>query len=166
MPSNQWLAALIVVAFATQGGLHAQPGRSPTDVDVIVPVASQTLGQPFQQSLLIIIAEGEIGNEAAVSIPVGKLLVVENLSAFATLPFGQTAIGLLAAEQRVDGSIQRAATYMPFTVQRGFAGRGDLFTAAFPTLLFADAATFRFFRDSDVSFARVEASVSGYLIDE
>lgn len=131
-----------------------------------VPVALQTLKQPFQQQLLIIFDDGVQFAEGAVTIPAGKLLVVENLSAFVQLPFGQKATGLLAAEWTVDGSIQRGHTYMPFTVQTGHVGRGDLFTAAFRTLLFAEEATFRFSRDADASASRVEASVSGYLVDK
>lgn len=136
-----------------------------------VPVIIMNDGrQPFQNTLLIIIDNGEWGEKVEFNVPEGKRLIIKHAAIEARIPFGQKVVAVLGAGQIVEGQLQLAATRFPFAVVAGFVGIGDLWVADVQTLMFADDQAYpppwwSIVRDSNSGIARIEASVSGYLED-
>jgi len=136
-----------------------------------VPVIIMSDGrQPFQNTLLIIVEDGEWGKNVEFNVPAGKRLIIKHAAIEARIPFGQKVQAVLAAGQIVDGSVQRAATRFQFAVVTNF-GSWDIWVADVQTLMFADDQAspppyWAIVRDSNSGLARIEASVSGYLVDK
>lgn len=137
------------------------------------PVVSMNNGkQPFQNTQVIIIAAGDTGKNVNFRVPDGKLLIIEHAAIEARIPSGQKVKAVLGAKLRVGVQLQVSGTRFPFTVVTDFRETKDLWIADVKTLVFVNDPYsnpdwwWSIGRNSDSGMARIEASVSGYLVDK
>jgi hypothetical protein len=163
------VVAIFTLGFsiATASDALAQP---PKDVIVVnppdapVPVVAQT-NVPFHRFLVGTMAPGEfnMGDTLAVTVPLGKRLVVETVSAIVTTLAGQnvriradaSGLGFVAAHHL---AVSRES-WLAETDHKGIQS----------LKMYADAGSrvfIRVSRDNGAGIANVNASISGYLIDQ
>lgn len=154
-------------SFATASDALAQP---PKDVNVVnppdapVPVIGQ-YNEPFHAFLVGEMADGvfSMGNTLAITVPLGKRLVVETVSAIVTTNAGQNV------RIRADAQAPEAFAAHHLTVSRE-AWQGLTDHKSIQSLrMYATAGTrvfIRVSRDQALGVANVNASISGHLITQ
>ena len=163
------IVAIFTLGFslATAADAFAQP---PKDIIVVnlpdapVPVIGQ-YNEPYHAFLVGTMADGvfSMGDTLAVTVPLGKRLVVETVSAIVTTNAGQNV------RIRADAQAPEAFAAHHLTVSRE-AWQGLVDHKSIQSLrMYATAGTrvfIRVSRDVAMGLANVNASISGHLIDQ
>ena len=75
--------------FCEPSGFAVQSTEPPEVGPILVRDVDRATAQPFEQELDVSMVDGQGGENAFFSIPLGKLLVIEQVSAAGTAPAGQ-----------------------------------------------------------------------------
>ena len=165
------LVMLIVVLVLTPAGQAAAQVMKPLLVQIIndatAPVLVRDVDQPsrqiFRAMLLCIASAGEQFCGDELSVPAGKLLVVETIAVHGEMPAGQ--------QLHIDffiGSISPLFRYNPPVQRSGGLPGLDYFEALHQVRLYAqpdEHIELFVTRDSSAQAAGVELSLSGHLVD-
>lgn len=119
---------------------------------------------PYQASTTITLGAGESGENVGIDVPVGKLFVIEHVSAYGSAP----------SDQRIDLSI---ATHISpdntnrshyLTTDRTTGNNRTYYRASQPMKVYGDtpSITTRVARSSSPDSVTFRFTVSGYLIDK
>ena len=120
--------------------------------------------EPFQQEVTIKFPAGQREAFGSVSIPGGKRLVIEHVSARLTLPAGQKIFeSRITTLQNAGGA--EGYHYLSTNAEGSYSG-SDFFSISQSLRLYtAGYAKFSFFRSDTAQTGLVNATVSGYLVD-
>lgn len=127
---------------AIQGVLVTNTSEQPVPVSGSVTVSSGTVAvadqrEPFESRVDLTLAASEPFNSFTFSVPTGKRLVVEFVSASVTVPNGQTPL--------LGANTANGALGFPIPVSLQGVGNGNAFyRGATPVLDFAPAGTYAF----------------------
>lgn len=124
------------------------------------------LGQaPFQASAIAAFESGTNGAFAAIPVPSGKRLIIENVSALAALNNG-TALRYATVVTLAQGGGSEAEHYLVVTPQGSVPGVADYFTANHALRAYAVGnIVVRVFRTDTLGFGQVNVTVTGTLVD-
>ncbi|HKQ09051.1 MAG TPA: hypothetical protein VJ464_28270 [Blastocatellia bacterium] len=120
--------------------------------------------QPFQQEVEVTVDPGLGAQSGAINVPLGKLLVIEQVSASAFPPAGQKILFSLLTHVAPDNTLRK---HLLHTSGDTFGG-GSYFEASQTVRVYADTPSALVHVDRDVTTGSVLARfvVSGYLIDK
>lgn len=132
-------------------------GNNPLPVRVVEKAAQV----PFQQQFELDMNSAQIDRTVSVTIPAGKMLVVEYASGGASLPRGQKMHGL-----KVGTSSPSIFHLLPFNFHSPSVFQDDLFVASGPVRMYATGTvSISVSRNALTGSALVVATVTGYLVD-
>lgn len=135
---------------------------------VFVRDVDRPTAQPFQYEVEVTLEEGFGGQNAVIPVPVGKLLVIENVSAWGTAPADQRIQQFAILTHVAPDNVYRPH-YLQFTKQDNGYGTANEYTVSSQQLrLYADtpnayARVTRVPADGTVTFRFV---VSGYFVNK
>lgn len=137
---------------------------NPSSDPVLVRDINNPALEPFHTTILADADDGSAVGREHLSIPTGKLLVVENVSAVVSLPIGQKVIRLgVKTEIPHMGLVEH---FIPSQFQGTQTADRDIFIAGQPMRLYADPQlNVAFERDSFDGHASAQFAISGYLVD-
>lgn len=122
----------------------------------------------FQASASITLADGTtFATSTITTVPAGKRLVIEYISALAATQTGQKALAQIQVYQGTTPYLHRVALSLQGTFTTSF-GTGDEFVAGQSTRLYADAGTaviVEIGRSASSGAAKGVFVISGYLVD-
>src|SRR5262249_52275501 len=120
--------------------------------------------QPFQVEVKVTAAAGVSGQNGSISVPSGKLMVIEHVSARGTSPVGQTLMYSVSTHLIPDLTLR--STILPTTSQP--FGNLNFFYASHALRLYGDAPgiSVRVDRDASTGTASTSFVVSGYFVDK
>jgi hypothetical protein len=120
--------------------------------------------EPFQQEVIIKFLDGKLEAFGSISIPAGKRLVIEHVSARLTLPAGQKVFeSRITTLQKAGGA--EGYHYLSTNAEGNHLG-SDFFSISHSLRLYSVGyAKFSFFRSDKAQIGLVNAAVSGYLVD-
>ena len=122
--------------------------------------------QPFQFEAVVTIEDGFQGGNAGIPVPSGKLLVIENVSAFGLAPASQRIQSFSINTHVAPDNVLRSH-YLQFTKQdTGFSSYE--YTVSQMTRVYADtpSASAYVFRATSSGTATFRFVVSGYFVDK
>lgn len=122
-------------------------------------------GQPFQASVEIKLPAGTAGQNAGVSVPTNKRLVIEYVSGSGLVPDGQKCFFSILT--RLAGASTGTEHFLQ-SAQTPAAGTKDQSNAGQVVKLYADSGptiTLRATRDGSSGDGVARMSISGYLLD-
>lgn len=135
---------------------------------VFVRDVDRPTAQPFQYEVEVTVEEGFGGQNAVIPVPVGKLLVIENVSAFGTAPADQRISQFAILTHVAPDNVYRFH-YLQFTKQDNGYGTANEYTVSSQQLrLYADTpnAYARVSRVSSTGRATFRFVVSGYFVNK
>jgi hypothetical protein len=130
----------------------------------ISAASAQTAVEAFQQKATVKLVAGESGVNVGIDIPVGKRLVIEQVSAY----------GSTASDQRISFSLMTHVapdnTYLNYYLlsQKETSGTRNYYTVSQTVKIYADVPNFyvRVSRSAAPDTATFFYTVSGYLINQ
>lgn len=133
---------------------------------VFVRDVDRPTAQPFQREVTVTLTEGQGGMNTEISVPAGKLLVIENVSVFGTAPTDQR-IQQFALLTHIAPDNVFHPHYFQFTKQDTGFGAYE-YTVGEQTRLYADTpgALARVTRTPATGTVTFRFIVSGYLVDK
>ena len=147
------------------GTPSVQVGNAATN-PVLTRDVDRPTAQPFQYEAVLTIEDGIQGGNAAIPVPSGKLLVIENVSAFGTAPAEQR-IQTFSINTHVAPDNVLRSHYLQFTKQdTGF--NSYEYTVSQPIRIYADtpSASAYVFRATSSGTATFRFIISGYFVNE
>jgi hypothetical protein len=120
--------------------------------------------QPFQQEVEVMLEPGMGGQNAGIMVPVGKLMVIKQVSASAFAPLGQKLLFSVLTHVTPDLTLRRNFLQ---TTHDSFGG-SNFFLASQSVHIYADTpgAAVRVDRDLTTDLVTTTFVVSGYFIDK
>jgi hypothetical protein len=176
------VAGLLALALLLLAGIQRTGQTAPPTQDINVvntpsvnvvsmpatPLATKdaALGQtPFQAHAIASFEPGTNGAFAAIAVPSGKRLVIENVSLLASLNNG-TALRYATIVTLDQGGGSEAEHYLVASPQGSVPGVADYFTANHALRAYAvGAITLRVFRTDTLGFGQVNVTVTGTLVN-
>jgi hypothetical protein len=121
--------------------------------------------QPFQKSYFLAVTDGNfVASDASLTVPAGKRLVVQQVSAAIGIPIGQLPSIALGGQLQGQGS-----QVFALPVKLGQANQTtDQWLVSSPVLFYADLGSpvaITLGRNIGSGFAEASVTISGYLID-
>src|SRR5689334_1255620 len=149
--------AVIFASFGRGGASSADPITLVRDVD-------NPTKQPFQQEVKVTVASGLTAGSSFISIPTGKLLVIEHVSVQGKAPVGQNAF--FSIYNHVAPDLTERKHIFPAT-NEVFNG-GNWFLVSESLRLYADSPSITVYVDRDATSSTAQALfvVSGYFVDK
>ena len=144
---------------ATVGALAAGRAASADPA----PQGADDAKQPFQKMLVATLDGSEFNETVSFTVPAGKRLVIETVSANAAMPTGQKAIINVATV----GGGQNGRAWLALAEQGNVSGL-DRYAVAQSLRMYADPLTtvaFQVVRSGAASTASFNFSVAGYYVD-
>jgi len=131
---------------------------------VLVRDVDRPTSQPFQAEVQVTLGDGQGGQNGFISVPTGKLFVIEQVSAQGTTPAGQRARFSILTHVAPD-LVSR--THLLQTSKEN-EGSNDFFMASQQVRIYADAPgpLLRATRDFTTGTASFTFVVSGYFVDK
>jgi hypothetical protein len=133
---------------------------------VLMRDVDRPTAQPFQYEAVVTIEDGLQGGNASIPVPSGKLLVIENVSAFGTAPASQR-IQTFSINTHVAPDNTLRSHYLQFTPRdTGFSSYE--YTVSQPIRVYADTpgAAAYVFRATSSGTATFRFVVSGYFVNK
>jgi len=119
---------------------------------------------PFQQEVILKFTAGQREAFGSVSVPSGKRLVIEHVSARVMLPTGQKLFESRITTVQTAGGAE-GYHYLSTTAEGSYLG-SDFFSISQSLRLYSVGyAKFSFFRADTAQAGLVNAAVSGYLVN-
>lgn len=120
--------------------------------------------QPFQQEVELMLDPGEGGENVAINVPIGKLFVIEQISASGFAPAGQKMLFSVMTHISPDLVTRK---HLLQTTNSTF-GASNFFMASQSVRIYADtpSALARVERDFTTGTATARLVVSGYFVDK
>lgn len=142
-----------------------QVGNDPDNPALMRDIDRPT-AQPFQYHAVVTLEEGQMGQNASIPIPVGKLLVIEHVSAYGAAAASQR-IQTLAIHTHVAPDNTLRPHYLQYVKQEAGVGNFD-YTVSQQTRIYADTpgAAAYVFRAVSTGTATFRFTVSGYFVDK
>jgi len=162
--------AVTVANFPATTNVAIDGSANTVKVDTTNPLpvrdADNPTRQPFRTSVFVSLADGStLGSATLVPTPIGKVLVIEQISINGNAPSGQKFACVLDVTDNFAQVLLDLA--IPLTLQGTF-GPVDTFQGNLPTRLYlqpSDNSAFNVFRTSGTGTAGVRVSFSGYYLD-
>jgi hypothetical protein len=135
---------------------------------VLVRDVDRPTAQPFQYEATVTLEEGQSGQNTAILVPAGKLLVIENVSVWGTAPSDQRIQQFAILTHVAPDNVYRSH-YLQFTKQDNGYGTANEYTVSSQQLrLYADTpnAYARVSRASSTGTATFRFVVSGYFVNK
>jgi hypothetical protein len=153
--SGTWDVGITGSPTVTVGNTSANP----------VPVVASP-PSPFQEEVILVFNNGSNSANGGFSVPTGKRLVIEHVSATAALAEGQQLTGTRIDTLQVGGGSQKGH-YFVASFQANVPGIGDYYAISQETRLYAiGTVPVNAFRNGTTGTAQMNISVSGYLVDQ
>jgi len=140
-----------------------QVGNSGTN-PVLTRDVDRPTAQPFQQEVMVTVNDGESGQNGFITVPAGKLFVVEHVSALGSAPADQT-IDNAGVLTRILPDLTQRQHYLNITKQES-AGI-NFYRVSQQVKLYGNGSVgVRFSRFPAVGTVTFRFTVSGYFVDQ
>jgi hypothetical protein len=134
---------------------------------VFIRDVDRPTAQPFQYEVTVTLDEGEGGQNAAIPVPSGKLLVIENVSVWGTAPSDQRIQQFAILTHVAPDNVYRPH-YLQFTKQDNGYGTANEYTVSQQLRIYADTpgAMARVTRVPATGTVTFRFVVSGYFVNK